>query len=186
MSPISKNRAASRLGCLAAALLLLAGQAAAAALEESERREEVRVTIGFLLNFAKFTQWPERPPETAKEFRIGLLGDDLLAEALQRLTAGRTVRGLPVSVVKATSSEELRNCQMAFFGSDVRRLSAQVAALKNLPVLTVSTERGFLGHGGMIELFIQDNRMRFTINRNAVDSSNLRISVELQELATPR
>ena len=186
MSPISRNRAASLLGCLTATLLLLAGQADAAALEESERRDEIRVTIGFLLNFAKFTQWPERAPEAPKEFRIGLLGDDLLAEAMQRLTVGRAVRGLPVAVVKARTSEELRNCQIAVFGGEVRRLSAQVAVLKNLPVLTVSTEEGFLDHGGMIELFIQENRMRFAINRSAVDSSGLRISVELQELATPR
>jgi hypothetical protein len=186
MSSVSKNREAGRLGCLMAILMLCAAQAAAAPMEEPERRNEIRVTIGFLLNFAKFTQWPERAPQAPKEFRIGLLGDDLLAETMQRLTSGLTVRGLPVSVVKARTSEELRKCQIAFFGSEVRRLSGQVAVLKNLPVLTVSTEEGFLGHGGMIELFIQDNRMRFAINRSAVDSSNLRISVELQELATPR
>jgi hypothetical protein len=148
--------------------------------------DELRVTVGFVLNFAKFTRWPETAAVPADEFRIGVLEDEVLADALQTLVAGRTVRGAAISVLRAKSAEEFRTCHIALLGPDSRRKAEQLRVISGIPVLTISTAEGFASHGGMVELFIRDNRMRFAVNRKAVDASGLRISPELQELASPR
>jgi hypothetical protein len=75
-------------------------------------------------------------------------------------------------------------CNLLFVADDqVRRTSAGLAALKRLPVLTVSDSRGFATSGGVIELYVEAGRMRFAINTDAADETGLRLSSRLLGLA---
>ena len=58
-----------------------------------------------------------------------------------------------------------------------------VRAIRARPVLTVSDGKGFLRSGGVIEFYIQDGRMRFIINLDALDRAGVRLSSRLLELA---
>lgn len=148
--------------------------------------DETRVVLGFLLNFAKFTEWPQQSAAAPAEFRICVVGDDNAADAMRRLASGRTLQGAPVAVTKPKVHEELRHCRIVFFGSDLRRRTLPLTALRQSPVLTVSMVRAFAAQGGMIELFLHDTRMRFAVNRKALEAGGLRVSPELLELASPR
>ena len=50
-------------------------------------------------------------------------------------------------------------------------------------VLTVSDGKGFAQTGGIIELFIEDGRMRFAINLDAMEQTGVRLSSRLLGLA---
>ena len=60
---------------------------------------------------------------------------------------------------------------------------ADWAAIKTLPVLTVSDGKGFSQAGGIIELYVEGGRMRFAINVDAAERSGLRLSSRLLGLA---
>ena len=49
--------------------------------------------------------------------------------------------------------------------------------------LTVSDAESFTDRGGMVGLFLRDNRLRFTVNRDAVERAGLRISSKALALA---
>jgi hypothetical protein len=53
-----------------------------------------------------------------------------------------------------------------------------------MQLLTVSDAPGFAHHGGMIELFVEGNRLRFNINVENARRAGLRISSSLLELAS--
>jgi hypothetical protein len=59
-----------------------------------------------------------------------------------------------------------------------------VRAIRARPVLTVSDGKGFSRSGGVIELYIQNGRRRFTINLDALDRAGVRLSSRLLHLAT--
>jgi hypothetical protein len=138
---------------LMAIVVLLALASCFASGGNADDVDELRVRVGFLFSFAKFTNWPEAG--SSKSFRIGVVGDAAFVEALHSMLSARTVRNLPIKILEAEKAEE-------------------------------SSLEGFVRQGGMVELFLKDNRMRFAMNRKAIEASTLRISPELQELASLR
>ena len=58
-----------------------------------------------------------------------------------------------------------------------------LASLKQLPILTVSDAEGFADAWGIVQLFIETNRIRFAINPKAAERARLRLSSKLLSLA---
>jgi hypothetical protein len=136
----------------------------------------------FLINFAKFVEWPA-DPTAAGPLTLCVLDDVAVAEALGQLVNG-PVNGRPVLLVKSARSRPLRECHLLFLGdSDPARAAATLDELKGAPILTVGDGDGFARSGGMIGLFVEDGRMRFAINSDAAQRVGLRLSSKLLTLA---
>jgi hypothetical protein len=54
---------------------------------------------------------------------------------------------------------------------------------QDLPTLTIGELQGFSEWGGVIELFVDDNKFRFEINAAAARRGNLKVSSQLLRLA---
>lgn len=148
---------------------------------------EYEVEAAFLYHFAEFVTWP--PEAFASPFSpltIGIVGEDSLATALATSTRDRKVNGRALRVLHpdAASATELTQCQMIFIGAgERRRLPEILATLQNASVLTVSMSDRFLQAGGMINLFMEDRKVRFEINDTAARKAGLKISSKLLSLA---
>jgi hypothetical protein len=57
-----------------------------------------------------------------------------------------------------------------------------LAGLKDASVLTVGETEGFAARGGIINFYIEGNRVRFEINPDAAHRSGLKISSQLLQL----
>lgn len=135
----------------------------------------------FMLNFAKFTEWPALPSGTP----IGLciVGDAGVAAALVEMVRGQHIGGHALEVSRPRETT-WRVCHLLFIAdAEIRRSAGGLDGIKTLPVLTVSDGKGFLQAGGIIELYIEDGRMRFAINVDAAERSELRLSSRLLGLA---
>src|SRR5262249_15200341 len=62
------------------------------------------------------------------------------------------------------------------------RLAEAVRKLKNAPVLLVSDTEGHAGKGAIIDLFIEDNRVKFEVNPAVAKQAGLQISSKLLQL----
>jgi hypothetical protein len=62
-------------------------------------------------------------------------------------------------------------------------LSEAIQAVRGLPVLTIGETPGFATSGGMINLVLEDNRVRFEVNVKAAKEADLNISSRLLALA---
>ncbi len=51
------------------------------------------------------------------------------------------------------------------------------------PILTVGTADSFLERGGMIHLFREENKFKFSASREAAERANLRLSSKLLRFA---
>ena len=82
-----------------------------------------------------------------------------------------------------------QECELLFIANaQTSRSSVGLRGIKALPVLTVSDGPTFSQTGGMIELFVEDGKMRFLVNLEAVEKSGLHLSSRFLGLAkvTPR
>jgi len=161
-------------------LFLLAAPLAAAA-----SLPEYQVKAAFVHSFGKYVIWPSAAfaaPTTP--FIVGILGTDPFGEAFVALQQ-KNVQSRPLEIRRIARPGEARGCHIVFISrSEQRRLGELLAGLKGLNTLTVSDIDGFAREGGMIQLLLQDNQVRFEINLRAAQAEGLTISSNLLKLAT--
>lgn len=181
MMPPLRLRLPLLRGFVVAAMALAALGAGAARAADSI--EEARVKAVFILNFIKFTGWPDGQDVTTQTLTLCVTGDYPLAGQLNALD-GRNVQGrqLRLQPLNATGGEAA--CDVIFADrTDAATLDSLRLLANQRATLTVSDQPGFLAHGGMIELKIVDGRIRFDVNLAAARAANLMLSSQLLQLA---
>jgi hypothetical protein len=175
---LSTARAA---GLLALGLTLVVGLATPAIAADDDR-----VRAAFVLNLAKYVEWPEETfasPDTP--FVVGVIGDADFSELLARQLGEKTVRSRPFEIRTIHSAEEARGCQLVYGGRDQRQQSRAIALeLRGASVLSVAEYDRFAHVGGMVAFELRQGKISFEINRSAAGRSGLKVSSKLLRLAS--
>ncbi len=171
---------------LSVVVLSVVGLDAGAVHGADETAPEEQLKSAFLYKFTHYAEWPsDRMGDDGAPVTMCVIGRDSLAEALELAVRGRESRGRPVAVKRLASADAAASCHVLFIGwSESWRISRALGRLANQPILTVGDADGFAHHGGMINLTKRGNRMRFEINRSAVERAGLHLSSQLLKLAT--
>lgn len=145
---------------------------------------EYSVKAAFIYNFAKFIEWPAGSFEEDDPIVIGVLGRDSFTAVLDKTVAGKTVRERKIEVKPISSAEEALKCHILFIGeTDIITMTGIIEDLDRTPVLTVSDLGKFAERGGMIQLEMDQGRVRFEINLAATERVGLKPSSQLLKLA---
>jgi hypothetical protein len=144
---------------------------------------EYRVKAAFLLNFTKFTEWPESAfGDPKSSLSICILGADPFGRILDQTLVGEVVNSRKVVVQRIQSAPPLKACQVLFVGK-LEEDIAKTLATVGPGVLTVGEDRGFIRGGGMICFLIEAGRVRFDINQTAAETGGLKLSSKLLKVA---
>ena len=166
----------SRVVCL-----LLAGLVAVNHVRVSAQLDEALVKGAMLVNLGLFVDWPAHSSEP---FVIAVAADESFVETVIRLVRGRRLNGREVQVHHLSGSESDCACHVLFVGvledSHAARL---LQSARSKPILTVGETTSFLRSGGIVRIFRDDDRLRLQINTRAAESSTLKISSRLLQLA---
>jgi len=146
---------------------------------------EYQVKAAYLFNFLKFVQWPaDAFQDPLAPIVIGIMGDDPFGEALPQVVVGKTVQGRDLVIRKYHAGEDLRGSHILFISaSEKKKLPQLLASLHGSSVLTVADMDHFVESGGMIQLLIEDRRVRFAIDVGTASRARLKISSKLLSLA---
>jgi hypothetical protein len=146
---------------------------------------EYEVKAAFLLNFAKFVEWPEGSFSSPREpIVLAVAGEDPFDGALERILRGRTAQGRPFSLMRFRSTDQLHPCHILFVAGS-ESADEWLNALERIEapgILTVGEGRDFRRRGG-ISFLIEDRRVQLAVNLDAVDRARLRVSSKLLALA---
>lgn len=144
------------------------------------------IKAAFVLNFVRFTTWPERSfPDSAAPIVIGIVGRGEFADAVTRVVRGRVVQGRPL-LLRRLGEGALIGAPphlIVFDGGAAARLSAILLAVGDAPVGTVGDVPGFCARGGLFNLFLDQQHVRFEVNPAAADRRGLQLSSSLLRLA---
>ncbi len=147
--------------------------------------EEHEVKAAFVLKLINFVQWPDVEGQHNTSLVIGIVGTDPTSDALERLAAGKSVDGREIVVRRLTTESNLTACQVVFVGASERNNAASLLErLRGASVLTVGEADGFGQHGGIVNLMLDEGRIRLEVNPNAAQRAHLQISSRLLSLAT--
>lgn len=151
-----------------------------------ETENAFKIKAAFLLNFAKYTEWPPGGfMATNSPVRIGILGEDPFGEVMEATVKGRLVQGRPVVIQRARRAVELEDCHIVYVGSsESSRLREIVGAFRAKPVLLVGDDPDFLKQSGMIQFRIKQGRVGFAVHLDVVRRSGLTVRSRMLDSAS--
>lgn len=145
---------------------------------------EYQVKAAYLLNFARFVDWPASVLPPASPMQIVIVGDDSFGGALDEVLRGKSVNGHAIQLKHVHWDNVLTSYQIVFISaSEEPHLAQIIRDLGNSSVLTVSDIDRFSLRGGAIEFRKVGNRVRFDINRTPALAAQLTISSRLLSVA---
>lgn len=143
------------------------------------------LTAAFLFNFVSFAEWPTDSLAPGQRLSLCVIGDNAVADALERTVKGHTGGGHELTVEVTKADGRLRSCHLLYAtGLDVPHSLELIRSLQGGPVLTVSDRDKFGEAGGIVQLIIENDRMHFAINPAAASRAHVRLSSKLLRLAT--
>jgi hypothetical protein len=146
---------------------------------------EYQVKAAYLYNFAKFVEWPKQAfASDSAPIRICILGPDVFGPALRDVTRGKTINGRYLDIEDQVAPAKARSCQVVFASREMAKLNEALPLVAGAPnVLTVGEHKDFLERGGIINLVLENDRVRFEVNAGAAKRAGLKISAQLLSLA---
>ncbi len=166
-------------------LFALAFQACTGTAWAQSAVDENRMKAAFLFHFAQLVEWPADAPNAGSDsLLLCTLGDNPFYGQLENTVTGKKIGLRTLRTRHVRTLQEARGCDALFISkSEGNRIPPLLENLRSAPVLTVGDADGFLAAGGIIHLFLEGNKVRFEINRQAAETARLRISSQLLLLA---
>lgn len=150
---------------------------------QAQTLNEYHVKAAFILNFARFIEWPSDGYGEGGALVVGIVGDDPFGGSLDQLS-GSIVNGHRIVIRRFKSGDYLRACQILFVSSSERnRLGKILESVSGSSVLTIGELPQFNQAGGIIKFVVQDDKVRFEINTRVASQARLRISSKLLALS---
>jgi len=149
---------------------------------------EYPIKATYLYNFAKYVRWPEPSvPDAAdrpESFTVGIVGRSAIIGPLREIAHKRQVEGRSVRLVSVRNAADFAQCHMVFVPStEAQAFVATVLPHAPVgPVLLVGESPGFAAHGGMVNFYTENNRVKFEINPKKAEAVKLKISSKLLRL----
>ena len=153
----------------------------------AESAEEMRLhklKAAFVLNFARFTVWPDHTLAQNEEFALCIFGDDPVGNAFTGIES-KNISSKPIRVIRTNEISEALQCNLVYVGkSQQQKLNNLIDDLADLPILLVSDIEDFVEVGGIIELSTIGTRLGFSINNSKAKELDLKINSSLLDLAS--
>jgi len=167
------------------------------------------VKSAYLLNFAKFTTWPDGTfSDKDSPFVICVWDSHSLEQSLEQVIEGKTLNGRAVVISRIAGhttnttttaknvdshkgdilSEDvlakLNQCHLLYIGkSESNHVDDLLKAVAHLKVLTISDIPHFAEQGGMIGLVLRKGKIVFDANLITIKQTGIKVSSKILRLA---
>ena len=150
-----------------------------------DRDAEYKVKAAFLYNFIRFTKWPKSSFERSDSPIVVLVvGRDPFGKHLEQALKGKVIGGRKVLLQSTKSVPDKVTAHIVYEGGlSSKEQKKLLEACRNKPVLLCGERDGYASLGAQCNFYVDGSRIRFEINKSAVDRSSLEISSELLKLA---
>ena len=166
-------------------IILVAAAGVSRALGNEPALNETQVKSLFLINFAKYVDWPPVAFDgAAAPIVIGLWKDDKFSEVLGQTVERKHVGGRRIVFRLIAAGDDTANCHILFIrDAQKTRLGEILGKTQGLPVLTVGEMDQFLESGGVINFVKKEGKVRLEINLAAARQAGLGLSSKLLSVA---
>lgn len=170
---------------LLSAFALLLSMAVPVAAEHSPDDIARQIKAAYLIKFANYVEWPPTAFENAASpIVIGIIGADLLADELERVTLRRPQIGSrPIVIQRLAKDDTSIQVHILYLGRQSGKLDEWFQSIRSKPMLTVSDASHELSSETAIKFVLDNNRLRFDVSVPAAERSGVKIAAPLLTVA---
>ncbi len=148
---------------------------------QDTKHTEYQIKSAFIYNFAKFVYWPDGSDDNTLSLYV--IGKASFCKDLDTIE-GKIIRGKTLQIKRIKSLQNIKEGNLLFITSaEKHNLENIINSVRGLSLLTIGDTEGFAERGVMINLYIEDESVRFEINVEASRREGLEISSKLLKLA---
>lgn len=152
----------------------------------SQVSREYVLKAGYIYSFTKFIKWPEKASREIENNGLNfcVVGEDPFGNMLGKIAKKLKKKNKILLITPKVSIEKMPQCHILFVSqSENSKVNQILLRVRNYPVLVIGDTPGFGKKGIGINFFLQKNKIRFEINREALEGAGLVVSSELLNLA---
>jgi len=148
----------------------------------SQERPMHEVYSMMVFNFVKYIQWPAN--DNSKEFVIGVVGNPEIYKTLTAWYSGKPKGAKTYVIKKFNNASEITDCQVVFIDkSKSEEFDAVNNKVRGKGTLVVTDRAGLGSRGSCINFKTVDEKLRFELNQQAMEASNLKVAGALTSMA---
>ncbi|MGD1845507.1 MAG: YfiR family protein [Salibacteraceae bacterium] len=146
--------------------------------------QEYRVHAGYIYHFTRYIEWPTNMQ--SGDFVIGIVGDSDITGPLTAMAKSKKVGSQTMVIKRFSSATAATNCHMLFLPATKKGQLRDAVSLgiKN-HTLIVTESKGLGKEGAGLNFIEKDGKLRFELNKGAIQNSGLKVSGELVNLSIP-
>ncbi len=147
--------------------------------------DEYQLKAAFIAKFVKYVTWPaERLGADDAPLVIGVFGQDPFGDKLELAFKSRKADERPIAVRRFQRLEELQGAHVLFVPArDAGRLGEILRSIPDTSLLLIGESDAFAARGGVINFYLDADKLRFEINTESAKRQKLRVSSDLLKLA---
>lgn len=149
---------------------------------------EYQIKASYIYNFLQFVKFPREALHAEGEVVVCIAGENRFGNALFELEGAKTSQGLiHVELVEPHANAiQNKKCNVLYFvGNAYHKAQSILADVDSRRVLTIGEEQSFVNIGGSIELYIEDDVVRFRVNVEQVKQADFHVAAQLMEMGSP-
>lgn len=160
-------------------VVLLVFSESAGALDPVDTRQ-ARLASAYVFNFLKFIEWPAT--SNLEDLDVCFSEADDIRIALTEAVRDKPAAGeRRIKVRSIDSAGGYSGCDVLYVDSTSR---LKLPSERPEGILTIGDSPSFTADGGVIRLYVENNRLRFIINVDHAKRAHLQVSSNLLKLAT--
>lgn len=146
---------------------------------------EYAIKASLVLKFPSFITWPAEsdPFSASKNLVLCISGKDQFGDIF-KLAMEENIVQVKLTLKRLGNSNDFNSCHILYLSSlnktDIKQILNQV---RDLPILVIGEQPGLANQGAGINFLIVKNKVRFEINKPAINQCGLIVSSELLALA---
>jgi hypothetical protein len=149
----------------------------------SKEIEEYNAKALFIYNFTKYIEWQDL--DETSDFNIGVYQKCDILEPLKVIAYSKKIQNKKINIHQFNDQTKELNCNILFISDNTSNDSyinlIKKTNRKNL--LIISESKKIFQLGSSINFLIQNNKIKFEINLQAIEKADLKISSQLLKLA---
>lgn len=144
-----------------------------------------QIKASYIYNFLQFVHFPKEALHGAGTLNVCILGEDRFGPALDEIDGATTPQGKlkVMRLGRFSTHAALDNCNVLYLiDSERQGVDSIMAEVNEAQVLTIGEFSPFIRYGGLIELFEQQDIIRFRVNEALLNKTAFKIDAQLVQL----
>lgn len=149
--------------------------------QQNIKEKYENVLAVFIYNITKFIQFPEVKSDN---FYISVLGKSDVVAPLELIAKNEKINGKNIIVKEIDDISELRNTDILFLSSGSENiLKTALGRIRGKEIILIAHSKGFAEKGAGVNFILEGDRIKFEINKNALEGNGFVPNSRLLSLA---